>query len=382
MITPTVRKNSIEEQHCEDLFAKTTLRDIDGKYIVRLPFRDDVRKLGQSRAMATQRFLSNEKKRERQPNINIQYQKFIQEYYDMGHMEKVPNLELDSKAFFLPHHHITQESSQTTNLRVVFDGSAKTTSSLSLNDLLMVGPTLQKDLFDLIIRFRTFKYVLSADITKMYRMIKIHKDDQDMQRILWRKSSKDKLEEYRLTTVTYGTASAPYLAIKALRSLAKDESKNMPDVVQVLLNDFYVDDLLTGGNSHEELLATRDRLIAVLARGGFQLNKWCSNHPSILQGLSPAGQLTTNKPIINDNIIKTLGIQWDAKLDQLLYKVNILKYITCITFLIIDRKINLSRKNQKIYNSLLRMPPMKYFKNVPPFSHDVKHAYECGISKF
>jgi len=149
--------------------------------------------------MANQRFLSNERKRERQPNINIQYQKFIQEYYDMGHMENVPNIELDSKSFFLPRHHITQESSQTTKLRVVFDGSAKTTSSLSLNDLLMVGPTLQKDLCDLIIRFRTFKYVLSADITKIYRIIKIHKDDQDMQRILWRKSSKDKLEEYRFT---------------------------------------------------------------------------------------------------------------------------------------------------------------------------------------
>lgn len=323
MITPVVRKNTIEEQQCENLFNKTTSRDIDGKYIVPLPFRDDVNKLGQSREMAVQRFLSNEKKRERQPNINIQYQEFIQEYYDLGHMEKVPRLELNSKSFFLPHHHITQESSQTTKLRVVFDGSAKTTSSLSLNDLLMVGPTLQKDLFDLLIRFRTFKYVLSADITKMYRMIKIHKDDRDMQRILWRKSSNCELEEYRLTTVTYGTASAPYLAIKALRSLAEDESKDMADVKQILLNDFYVDDLLTGGNSHEELLATRERLIAVLAKGGFKLNKWCSNHPSILQGLLPTGQLQTNKTIINDNIIKTLGVQWNSKLDQLTYKVNI-----------------------------------------------------------
>jgi hypothetical protein len=43
---------------------------------------------------------------------------------------------------------------------MVFDGSAKTTSSLSLNDLLMVGQTLQKDIFDLLIRFRTIKYVL------------------------------------------------------------------------------------------------------------------------------------------------------------------------------------------------------------------------------
>jgi len=40
--------------------------------------------------------MSNEKKRRRQPNINIQYQKFIQEYYYMGHTEKVPKLELDS----------------------------------------------------------------------------------------------------------------------------------------------------------------------------------------------------------------------------------------------------------------------------------------------
>lgn len=116
-------------------------------------------------------------------------------------------------------------------------------------------------------------------------MIIIHKDDQDMQRILWRTLSKDELEEYRLTTVTYGIASAPYLAIKSLPSLAKDESNNMPDMKHNLLNDFYVDDLLTGGNSHEELLETRERLITVLPKGRFQLNKWCSNHPSLLQGL-------------------------------------------------------------------------------------------------
>jgi len=101
-------------------------------------------------------------------------------------------------------------------------------------------------------------------------MIKIHKDDHDMQRILWRKSSNYELEEYRLTTVTYRTASAPYLAIRALRSLAEDESKDMSDVKQILLNDFYVDDFLTGLNSHEELLATRERLIAVLAKGAIE----------------------------------------------------------------------------------------------------------------
>lgn len=57
MITSVVRKNTIEEQQYEDLFNKTTSRDIDGKYIVRLPFWEYVIKLGQSREMAVQWFL-------------------------------------------------------------------------------------------------------------------------------------------------------------------------------------------------------------------------------------------------------------------------------------------------------------------------------------
>jgi hypothetical protein len=48
VLTPGVRKYSIEEHQCEDFFEKTTVRDIDGKYIVRLTFRNDIIKLGQS----------------------------------------------------------------------------------------------------------------------------------------------------------------------------------------------------------------------------------------------------------------------------------------------------------------------------------------------
>jgi hypothetical protein len=50
-------------------------------------------------------------------------------------------------AVYLPHHAVMKESSSPTRLREVFDGSAKTTNGLSLNDNLMCGPRIQRDLF-------------------------------------------------------------------------------------------------------------------------------------------------------------------------------------------------------------------------------------------
>ncbi|KAG8238009.1 hypothetical protein J437_LFUL015287 [Ladona fulva] len=37
------------------------------------------------------------------------------------------------------------------------------------------------------------------------------------------------LGEYNLTTVTYGVASAPYLAIRTLQKLVEDEGSPLPD---------------------------------------------------------------------------------------------------------------------------------------------------------
>ena len=70
--------------------------------------------------------------------------------------------------------------------RQVFDGSAKTTNNLSLNDTLMVGPMIQQDLFSIMVRFRTHRYALIADIEKMYRQIMVNPKDSNRQRIVWR----------------------------------------------------------------------------------------------------------------------------------------------------------------------------------------------------
>lgn len=54
----------------------------------------------------------------------------------------------NTSGFLLPHHAVFRESS-TTIIRVVFDGSAKTSIGRSLNDVSLTGPVVQSDLFSI-----------------------------------------------------------------------------------------------------------------------------------------------------------------------------------------------------------------------------------------
>ncbi|XP_043496372.1 uncharacterized protein LOC122520340 [Polistes fuscatus] len=88
--------------------------------------------------------------------------------YKLGHMTRIEGGPHEDR-FYLPHHAVLKHTSITTKLRVVFDASAKTSNGKSLNNVLMVGPTIQEDLFALLVRFRSHAIASTADIAKMYR---------------------------------------------------------------------------------------------------------------------------------------------------------------------------------------------------------------------
>lgn len=93
----------------------------------------------------------------------------------------------------------------------------QTSSGAALNDILRVRLTIQPTLFATVLRFRQYQFVLTADIIKMYRQVNLRENQRDLQWILWRPDSNLLVREYRLNTVTYGLASAPFLAIRALQ---------------------------------------------------------------------------------------------------------------------------------------------------------------------
>lgn len=81
--------------------------------------------------------------------------------------------------YYMPHQAVIRETSLTTKVRVVFDASSKTSNGKSLNDIMHTGPKLQKDIFDIITKWRTSRFVISADVEKMFRQINIDKEDQE-----------------------------------------------------------------------------------------------------------------------------------------------------------------------------------------------------------
>ena len=153
----------------------------------------------------------------------------------------------EKTGYYLPHHAVIKPSSTTTKVRVVFDASARSSTGVLLNDLLMVGPTIQDKIFTHLVRFCFHKYVMTADMEKMYRQVLVHEDDRQFQKILWK--HKGKLKTFQLNTVTFGVSSVLYLAIRAVYQLADDESKNFPLGSKILKRDLYVDDLATGAES-------------------------------------------------------------------------------------------------------------------------------------
>jgi len=103
-----------------------------------------------------------------------------------------------------------------------------------------------------------YKYVYTADIVKMYRQILIDPRDADYQRILWMKGNSNVISEYKLLTVTYGTAPAPFLALRVLLQLLCDEGESFPLAIPVLRDHTYVDNVLFGAEDIPLLQHTRN----------------------------------------------------------------------------------------------------------------------------
>lgn len=178
---------SKNESKGERMF-ETATRDESGRFIVHLPICDSINELEESRQIAEKRLLALERLFKGNDILQQRYTEFMREYIDLGHMSPVPSTKNASElpVIYLPHHGVIRETSTTTKLRVVFDASAKSSSGKSLNDVLLVGPTVQDNLLDILLRFRLYETAFMADIQKMYRQILVDPRDRDFQRILWR----------------------------------------------------------------------------------------------------------------------------------------------------------------------------------------------------
>jgi len=320
---PHERMLSAEDRLCEEHFLANYSRDKTGRYIVRLPFKKGPPiDIGESRALAWRMLTTLTRRLNSHSDLKREYNAFLEEYEQLGHMERIPGESISQpQTVYIPHHAVVRASSSTTRVRVVFNASSPTTNGTSLNSHLLAGPKLQTNLFDVLLRWRQYQYVYTADIAKMYRQIIVDPRDRDYQRILWSPDAQTPPQDYR-RTVTYGTASAPFLALRVIRQLLHDEGGAYPLAIPILTNHIYVDDVLFGAEDIPLLRHSREQVCALLQRGGFKLRKWASNNSDLLKDIAADDHgLACNKVLQPDENLNVLGITWNPALDVFQFQV-------------------------------------------------------------
>ncbi|XP_058457002.1 uncharacterized protein LOC131434351 [Malaya genurostris] len=343
------------EQATLDFFRSTLTRDKTGRFIVRLPFDDSKPALGESVTSAIKRLRSLERRFQQNLELARQYSDFLDEYLALGHMEQVPDHQIDvdcSKCFYLPHHSVLKAESTTTKLRVVFDASCASSNGLSLNDRLMAGPNVNRDLFTVFLRFRSNQVAYAADVEKMYRQVLVHPADRDFQRIVWRSSLEQPIKHYRLCTVTYGTKSAPFLAIEAMKQAARNYESVYPEAAEIIKLDTYVDDLLSGARDVHEAKRLIGQITEIMNSAGFNLRKSTTNVPELFETLAVDEQLPVDvKWTDQPNTVKALGIQWQPKEAAFSFKV-------CLPLESVNTKRQLLSDSSKLFDPFGWLAPV------------------------
>ena len=299
------------------------------RYTVTLPRREQAPPLGESRTRAVRRFITNEQSLVKR-KLWDKFQTVLQEYITMGHAQLVTPAEMQVKvcnSFYLPMHAVIKQSSTSTKLRIVFDASSRTSTGVSLNDVLAPGPTLHPNLDHILMRFMSYLVALSGDVAKMYREVALSSEDRHLHRFVWRPEKTGPILDYSMNRVTFGVTSSPYVAVRTLQQVAEDFSSPSSRSHWHIHNSFYVDDLLAGAEDEASAMQLYQELRQVLSRGGFDLRKWRSSSSQVLQKIPPDLQETVpTQEMVDDHSStypKTLGITWDSRKDVMAAQVQL-----------------------------------------------------------
>ena len=194
-----------------------------------------------------------------------------------GIIEKASNISNEVYVHYLPHRPVICNNQETSKIRTVFDTPAKFKNEKSLNDVLDPGPCLLPLLFNILLRFRTGKIGLIADIKQAFLQIEVAPQHRDFLRFMCFDDvfkSHPVLTSLRFTRVLF-EMTWPFLLNWAIKShlLKYTQFTDIKKFVEKLLHNLYVDDSINSFDKLNDCLKFYSFEI-ILADAGFDLRKW------------------------------------------------------------------------------------------------------------
>ena len=202
-----------------------------------------------------------------------------------------------------------------TQCRLVFDASQSTSTGVSLNRLLAKGRNNMNKLVELGIRWQIRRYTFHCDIRKMYNTIRLNEDHWCYQLYLWDNDLSQEREPKVKVTLIYGVKSCGNQAERGIRETGNLMKEDYPRQNEMIHNDIYVDDCMSGEDSYDAVCETTDALKLVLNKGGFDLKRFT------FSGFHPPVHLGNE-----DKSINVGGMKWYPKSDMLRLNIGELNF--------------------------------------------------------
>ena len=263
-------------------------------------------------------------------------------------------------------------------VRVVYDASARSANSPSLNDCLLNGPKFNQLIFDLLVRFRSYRVALTADLEKAFLMVSVEEADRDVLRFLWVKVIKREPPEfavYRFKRVVFGVSSSPFLLNATIRFNLEKYLKTNEVQVRRLLRSTYVDDVIAGGETEDEAFELYLQSKQIFREGGFNLRKFLTNSRRLQELIDLKETQHTSSPLEDEPTYseatlgvsqpsrteehKVLGVPWNPVSDQLVFDTS---NVAQLALELSPTKRNIVSLIGKFYDPLGFLSPVIRFK--------------------
>lgn len=132
---------------------------------------------------------------------------------------------------------------------------------------------------------------MSGDIKGMFHQVRLLPEDKPLLRFLWRDMKrKETPTVYEWQVLPFSTTCSPCCATYAVQRHVQDHSKGNEDVVETVVESFYVDNCLRSLPCPNEAQALLLKTRALLSSGGFEIRQWASNFPSVVDHLPSAAR--------------------------------------------------------------------------------------------
>ena len=227
---------------------------------------------------------------------------FLKKLTDLSECQR-KIVDLNGFQHYMPWRIAEKPDSLSTPYRMVVDASMT-----GLNDILAKGTNGMSKINHILTRNRCRKYIWSSDISKLYNQLQLNDSSLPYGLLLFSDNldPEAKPEIYAMTVAWYGVSSTGNQSAVALEELTELLKESLPAAVQVIKEDLYVDDTLSGSNSEEERKKQIDETGMALDAGGF------TRKYVVLSGEEPCAEASSDQ-----KSLKILGYKWFPKDDIL-----------------------------------------------------------------